>query len=74
MLRVFLPYVELFWKRIPASLEEIKAAGFDGVGADFAQPLGDLGRGQALGAGMQEIENLPGGNVLDLPPHAPPPR
>lgn len=28
---VFLPYVELLWKRIPASLKEIKLAGFDGI-------------------------------------------
>lgn len=31
MPRVFLPYIELLWKRIPASLKEIKSAGFDGV-------------------------------------------
>jgi hypothetical protein len=28
---VFSPYIELLWKHLPASLEEIKAAGFDGV-------------------------------------------
>lgn len=31
MPRIFLPYVEVLWKHIPASLEEIKDAGFDGV-------------------------------------------
>lgn len=31
MVRVFLPYVELLWKHLPATLEEIKEAGFNGV-------------------------------------------
>ena len=31
MVRIFLPYVEIFWKCLPASLKQIKAAGFDGV-------------------------------------------
>lgn len=31
MVRVFLPYIELLWRCMPAPLEEIKEAGFDGV-------------------------------------------
>lgn len=30
-MRVFLPYVEVLWKQMPASLKEIKSAGFDGI-------------------------------------------
>lgn len=39
MAHVFLPYVELLWKRLPATLEEIKDAGFDGVECHFISRL-----------------------------------
>jgi len=30
-MQIFLPYAEILWKKIPASLEEIRAYGFDGA-------------------------------------------
>jgi len=55
MSRVFSPYVELFWKRIPASLEEIKKAGFDGVECHLIGGLRSTKRVLRL---REEVEEL----------------
>lgn len=55
MVQVFLPYVEVLWKTMPASLPQIKEAGFDGVECHLIGGLRDSARVRVIREATRDL-------------------